>query len=226
MRTAAQGESTASLLHAAAGPDLPRFVRHDRMPGDIAYEAFIAQTNSVPTRDDLHDFFNGLVWLHFPESKRRLNRLQAAEIDRAGIGSRRGALRDALTLFDENGAVLDAPPVLWNALLARDWHRLFVTERASWRQARLLVFGHALIEKLIAPRKSATAHVLLWPTATRFEGIDDATIAGALDPRHLADKPFTPLPVLGIPGWHEGNCDHRFYDDPAVFRPRRALQHT
>jgi hypothetical protein len=222
----ARNAPVAAALRSAAGLGVPRFVAHDQMPDGVAYEAFIAQTGSVPTRDDLHDFFNGIVWLHFPETKRRLNRLQAQEIGRTGIGATRGPLRDALTLFDENGAVLDAPTALWDALLARDWHRLFVTERAAWREARLLVFGHALLEKLMAPRKSATAHVLRWPAGLSVDGIDDATIAAALDPLHLAAKPFTPLPVLGIPGWYKGNCDHRFYDDRAVFRPPRAVQNT
>ena len=57
-------------------------------------------------------------------------------------------MRDAITVFDENGALLDAPPALWEALLARDWPRLFVDLRPLWAQARLVIFGHALLEKL------------------------------------------------------------------------------
>ena len=209
-------------MSAVREPGLPRFVSQHRLPPGEAYEAFIHRTNTVPTRDNLHDFFNGLAWLHFPRTKRRLNVLQAGEIARAGIGATRGPLRDALTLFDENGAVLDAPPELWNALLARDWQRLFVAERPSWREARLLVFGHALLEKLVTPRKPATAHVLLAPGASKSIAGDDAAMAAALDPVHLATKPFVTLPVLGIPGWWAGNEDFCFYDDPDVFRPRRA----
>ncbi len=201
-----------------------QFVPQSYLPSGEAYEAFIHRTNTVPTRDNLHDFFNGLVWLQFPQAKRRLNALQAAEIARAGIGATRGPLRDALTLFDENGAVLDAPPALWDALLARDWQRLFVAERASWREARLLVFGHALLEKLVSPRKPATAHVLLAPGASKSIAGDDAAMVAALDPVHLATKPFVTLPVLGIPGWCAGNEDFCFYDDPDVFRPRRASE--
>ena len=33
--------------------------------------------------------------------------------------------------------------------MARDWQRLFVGERALWAQARLVLFGHALLEKLV-----------------------------------------------------------------------------
>ncbi|MEJ8846812.1 DUF3025 domain-containing protein [Variovorax rhizosphaerae] len=214
--------STAQALQGAAPPGSPRFVPHDQLPAGEAYEAFIHRTGAVPTRDNLHDFFNGLVWLKFPQSKRRLNQLQAAEIARTGIGATRGPLRDALTLFDENGAVLDAPPALWQALVARDWHRLFITERALWQQARLLVFGHALMEKLVFPRKQATAHILRAPGPDPSIPNADAAIATALDAAHLATKPFVPLPVLGVPGWWADNRNFCFYDDPDVFRPRRS----
>jgi len=219
---AADRGRTAAALQGAAPSTGPRFAPHDRLPAGEAYEAFIFRTGIVPTRDNLHDFFNGLAWLAFPRAKRRLNELQAAEIARRGIGPTRGPLRDALTLFDENGAVLDAPPVLWQALLARDWQRLFVTERARWAQARLLVFGHALLEKLAQPRKGLTAHVLHAPGAVQAIANDDASIAAALDPAHLAAKPFAPLPVLGVPGWWAGNANFCFYDDSEVFRPRRT----
>ena len=215
----ARHDTVAAALQAATLSPPVCFVSQDALPGDSAYEAHIYRTGEVPTRDNLHDFFNGLAWLHFPQAKRRLNELQAAEIDRHGVGARRGPLRDALTLFDENGAVLDAPPVLWEALAARDWHRLFVVERARWAEARLLLFGHALLEKLTAPRKGLTAHVLFAPGARQSIYPSDESIAEALSATHLASKPFVPLPVLGVPGWWPENEDPCFYDDPDVFRP-------
>jgi hypothetical protein len=218
----ARNNPVASALNAERRQGHPSFASHHHLPADEAYEAFIHRTGTVPTRNNLHDFFNGLVWLTFPQAKRRLNELQMAEIARAGIGATRGPLRDALTLFDENGAVLDAPPALWDALLARDWRRLFVTERALWRQARLLVFGHALLEKLVSPRKAATAHILLAPGAGRSIANDDAAVTAALESAHLSTKPFVPLPVLGVPGWWPGNESFCFYDDPDVFRSRRS----
>ena len=218
---AARRSSVAAALQAAAESPPVRFVSQDALPPGEAYEAHIFRTGEVPTRDNLHDFFNGLAWLHFPQAKRRLNELQAAEIDQRGIGASRGPLRDALTLFDENGAVLDAPPQLWDALIARDWHRLFVTERARWAEARLLLFGHALLEKLTVPRKGLTAHVLFAPGACQSIYPRDDSIAEALSAAHLATKPFVPLPVLGVPGWWPENTDPCFYDDPDVFRPRR-----
>jgi hypothetical protein len=204
-----------------------RFVPHQALPPDQAYEQFIDAQGAIPTRENAHDFFNALVWLHLPQAKRRMNQLQAGEIRRAGIGARRGPLRDALTLLDENGAILQAPRPLWNALRARDWRRLLVGERSLWQQARLQIVGHALLEQLlIAPRKSLTAHVLLAPepSGPSVPAGDDRALAEALDPRWLATKPFTPLPVLGVPGWCAQNQNFCFYDDSDVFRPRRPTE--
>lgn len=149
---------------AGAGVELRagalRFVPQEALPPGVAYEAHIAATACVPTRDNLHDFFNGLVWWTFPAWKRRLNELQAEQIAALGIGARRGPVRDALTLFDENGALLAAAPDLVEDLRERRWQRLFVEQRGRWQaEARLVVFGHALLEKLVAPWKSVTAHV-------------------------------------------------------------------
>lgn len=238
---------TASASTASSASTSPvTFVPQDALPEGMAYERFIFETRQVPTREGLHDFFNGLCWQAFPQAKSRLNVLQAAEIARDGVGAVRGPVRDAITVFDENGALLQAPPLLWEALLGRQWRRLFVDLRPLWVQARLVVFGHALLEKLVAPRKDMTAHVWrvdaplgLPDSASGLAGAAadgayragaggasslasaDAWLAQALTPEALASKPFTPLPVLGVPGWWPANADPAFYDDARVFRPAR-----
>lgn len=198
---------------AAALAD-PRFVPHSALPAGEPYESYIRRTGRVPTRDNLHDLFNGLVWLRLPRLKARLNELHAARIAIEGVGAARGPLRDALTLFDENGAWWQAPPALVDALRQRDWQTLFVTQRPLWRAVRLVPVGHALLEKLVAPRKPITAH--LWVAGT---GPDDAD---GIDAAAWAAKPFQPLPVLGVPGWWPANEDAAFYDDAGVFRPPRG----
>ena len=155
------GHSVADALNQAAHPcgrtDLC-FVPQSELPKGQAYEAFIHAQQRIPTRDNLHDFFNGLCWLRFGRSKCRLNQLQAQEIARQGVGQARGALRDALTVFDENALLLQAPDGLWQALSARDWQHLFVRERDQWAQVRIEVFGHALLEKLVQPYVAITGH--------------------------------------------------------------------
>ena len=209
-----------ALAAAAQGGDaaLPRFAPQDSLPAGTAYESHVFAQGSVPMRHHLHDFFNGLVWLHFPATKRRLNALHAQAIAASGPAAPRGALRDALTVFDENGALLLAPPFMWDALRARDWRQLFVTYRASWSQARLLLFGHGLMEKLTHPRKSITAHVYPAPDALDSIAKIDHWLADAAGGADWLAKPFAPLPVLGVPGWYGGDQGESFYDDPLVFR--------
>ena len=233
------GEPVAGA--ALAGADLPgalnaaglapvRFIPQADLPEGVAYESHIYATGGVPTREGLHDFFNALCWMRFPQTKRLLNRWQAQAIEAAGgVQSTRGPLRDALTLFDENVALLQAPEPLWQALLARDWQTLFVGLRPLWAQARLVLFGHALTEKLVTPYKSITAHVLCLPVPMGLPSADDsplhpwdAWLAGVLSPEMLATKPYTPMPVLGTPGWWPDNETPAFYDDATVFRPPRA----
>jgi hypothetical protein len=194
------GQGVADALGAG-------FVPAQALAAGEAYEAFVARTGQVPTRDNAHDFFNGLVWLHHPGLKARLNGWHAQAIAQGGVQAQRGPLRDAATVFDENGALLDAPPELARALVDRDWTRLFITLRPLWREAHLQIVGHALLEKLLQPRKAHCAHVML------------AEPHGA---EALAAKPFHPLPVLGVPGWWPANGSTDFYEDPKVFRPKPA----
>ena len=199
-----------------------QFVPQSTLPPGQAYEQFIFDTDSVPTRDNLHDFFNGLCWLRFPLTKARLNQLQAEQIAVAGVAPQRGPVRDALTVFDENAAFLSAPQPLWDALLARDWRRLFVDLRPLWQEAQLVLFGHALLEKLVYPRKPVTAHVYRAQPAMNSIADLDAWVAQDLSADKLAGKPFAPLPVLGVPGWWPENQNFSFYDDSLVFRTSRT----
>ena len=223
-----QGAPVADALNGS-GTAPVRFVPQGAPLPAGRYEAGIRATGNIPTRDNLHDFFNGLVWQRYPLAKAQLNRVQAEAIAADGIGGRRGPVRDAATVFDENGAVFAGPDVLWQALAARDWQALFVTHRAAWAEARLELFGHALLEKLVSPRKGIAAHVLRRPLdieniayrSTDSAVATDAWLARHLTAAHLASKPFVPLPVLGVPGWWPANEAEAFYDDPCVFRPAR-----
>lgn len=212
----------AALDAAAQRAGLPvRFVPQQHLPPGRAYESYIFQSKQVPIRAGLHDFFNGICWLGMAQTKLRMNALQAAEIAAHGVGRTRGPVRDAITLLDENGAFLCAPDALWAALVAHDWPCAFGALRPLWAQAQLLVFGHAALEKLVRPYKSITVHVWRVPEPWPDLPALDACAAADLTPERLAAKPFTPLPVLGVPGWWPANEAPAFYDDAEVFRPRR-----
>jgi len=215
------------------------FVPQAALPPNTAYEAFISDTGQVPTRENLHDFFNALVWLLFPESKARLNALQAAELAKAGTlsgsGKPRGAARDAATIFDENAALLVVRDGLVGqsliaALRGHQWTQVFIAQRAAFgTDVEVWLFGHALVEKLVRPYKAITAHTLVLAAPIEFFSQDAHARAGWIDQRiaaHLTQQgmtigQLTPLPVLGVPGWC-AEQDPSFYADATVFRPKRA----
>ena len=207
------------MPHARSESQRLFFVPQQDLPADMAYESFIFQYQQIPTRNNAHDFFNGLCWLRFPETKAHLNRLQALAIAQNGVSAQRGALRDALTLFDENAALLFASPDMWEALQRKQWLELFVNQCEGWQHAQLVLFGHALLEKLSKPYKGITAHVLCVPMPElQNDNEVDAWLCQQLTPAFLKTKPYVPLPLAGIPGWWSGNEVPAFFEDKKVFR--------
>ena len=212
-----------------------RFI--EALPLDLPYERHIFETGQVPTRTGdgaWHDFFNALVWLRFPLIKARLNALQAQALARDGVAGRRGGLRDAATLFDENAAlVVLAPGPRRDAWQRHDWPGLFGSGPPGSGPWRAVLFGHALLDKLRAPYKSICAHAWVVGDAHLLAALPgagapaddliealDAAVAASLTQSTLHRDAFLPLPVLGVPGWWAPSAEPGFYDDPAVFRPR------
>ena len=202
-----------------------RFVPAAQLPG-VDYERHIHETGEVATRENWHDLCNALVWCRLPRLKAALNALHYDHLGEQG-GGRRGPQRDALTLLDESGVIVagDAPDLL-AALTARDWRRAFVSLREEWRRVRVVVCGHAILEKLLQPYKSLTAHALYLPASER---LPDAALEARLESALLGEgrlrspADLAPLPLMGIPGWWtSGDQDGRFYADRAVFRPPRG----
>ena len=115
-------------------------------------------------------------------------------------------------------------------LRAHRWLAALYDRRDAFgKDVEVWLFGHALMEKLVAPRKAITAH-----TRVVFAGDDyfalawdarrawlDREVAASLAHQELTPGAFTPLQVLGIPGWWPGQ-DPEFYLDTTVFRPKRT----
>jgi Protein of unknown function (DUF3025) len=215
------------------------FVAQTELPAATAYEAFIGSSGKVPTRDNLHDFLNALIWLSFPATKARLNALQAAELAKAGTlsGSSkpRGAARDAATIFDENAALLlvrenAEGQALIAAVRNHQWTDAFIARRHMFgADAEVWLFGHALLEKLVRPYKAITAHTLVVCAPESYFSLGDDAKRSWIDQQIANDLAqhgslvgrLTPLPVLGVPGWCQDQNED-FYADSAVFRPKRV----
>lgn len=222
-------------LHSHGGWPI-RLVTAGEIP-DVSYEQHIFHTGQVSTRaENWHDLFNALVWSRFPRFKSAMNAMHVAEQNMAQT-TRRGRLRDALTLLDESGAVVvSADTALLNAIAQHDWRVVFESwfsgQPAGGESSRLKLFvcGHALLEKFLQPYKAITAKALLLvvdeatfalPREKQLAWLDDK-LAGELLAGRLFSSPadLAPLPLMGIPGWWPlGSQDEVFYADPGVFRP-------
>ena len=208
-----------------------RFVAQD---ADAAqpYEARIFAHGEVQTRtENWHDLFNALVWLAFPEIKAVLNSRHHAELQAAHRSINRSPVRDALTLFDESGVIVAcANPELARLLREFRWKELFWVRRAETiADVRFFVFGHALYEKALAPYPGMTGHAVILNVDRHFmqlamdaqRAVLDDKLADYFSRSALDKGAFSPLPVLGIPGWAEENAHACYYDNSAYFRPGR-----
>ncbi len=216
--------ATKQITQAAGLP--LRFVSDQAPGGQRAYERQIQQTGNVPTRpENWHDFFNACVWLTFPRLKSALNRLHCEQPESKDRSQR----SDAATVFDESGAVLVGPdPRLAQWLAEHNWHRAFVTERSLWQTHRLLIVGHAVLEKSLSPYPGMIVKVAYqaWdaPIATLLSPDGMANLDKQLaqrwqTPEFPAPAALFPLPVLGVPGMDPANEDPHYYDNTQVFRP-------
>ncbi|HEY2394866.1 MAG TPA: DUF3025 domain-containing protein [Rudaea sp.] len=202
----------------------------------LHYEQRIAGRGDIATREhNWHDLLNALVWLRFAPLKSVLNARQVAQIAIVGPKTRTRA-QCALTLFDEAGVVVllrDAALLsLWDA---HDWHGLFWRERSAWSDGRIeaIVFGHALLEHALKNRQLLVGKALVVTVPQSIEvehaasadngAAIDAVVAGIRSEELLLDpQELRPLPMSGIPGWHEDNASESFYRSAPCFCPARA----
>jgi hypothetical protein len=217
----------AGLLHATTGQALC-FVDQASVADDgCHYEQRIFEHGQVATRTgNWHDLFNALVWRRFPRIKSALNQRQVEDLRRVGPRQRTPA-QQAMTHFDEAGAVLclrDASLLLlWDA---HDWEGLFLRERAAWSDGRIAcsVVGHALLEHALSPEMFLVAKALVFLDASDDDFDADLRAARAILADRCLNDPqaLRPLPLSGIPGWHQPCQDAAFYRSAPCFRPLRA----
>ena len=202
----------------------------------VAYEEVIYQTGQVPTRSESwHDLFGALIWCLFPKTKAKLNQLHYQDIQTFGKVERTKQ-RNALTLFDECGVVLVTKNTeMLEALRQHQWHKAFVELRHLWHDTSeqgvtVYQFGHANYEMLTKPYIGLTGKWLLVEASAELRSLPLSTQYRLLDQKledklaqgALADNSqMSPMPLLGIPGWYDGNVDANFYDNQDYFRPKR-----
>jgi hypothetical protein len=204
------------------------------------YEPRIYLRGELQTRlASWHDAFNLLTWISFPLAKAALNARQyallAARAQGLAPSGPRSPKQDALTQFDESGAVvLSADPALSDLLLGFQWKRLFWEQRERVRAGmRCLVFGHGLMERALAPYRGitakgivlpVTAELLAQPLTAQLAAVDRQLAQYLNDAQQLAHpRDLAPVPLLGFPGFTPDNEHAAYYDDERYFRPGRRL---
>jgi len=209
--------------HPTSGAPLRFMPQSQQLLADgLHYERRILERGVIATRErNWHDLFNALVWIEHPALKAAMNVRQVADIDRAGPG-RRTRAQYALTQFDEAGAIVvlrDA--ALLEAWDRHDWRSLF----AAWRAqaTHVVVVGHALLEHLVAQRQDLVAKTIVITGSVDVRSAVRCA-ASAIEGGEALDDPQRPrpLPLCGIPGWHEGNEAPEFIAASPCFAPTRS----
>lgn len=218
-------ERVSGLRHTITGQSISLVAPIEADPEN--YEVRILRSGRIATRaDNWHDLFNALVWTRFPRIKSALNRAQVLDMDVAG-NSQRTRRQDALTQFDEAGAIVvlrDAG--LLDAWDCHDWPGLFLDRRDAWTDGsiRLHVLGHALFEHALnrAMLLVGKCVVLVAGDGLSPSRIDQLAADAIQSRSALADpQDLRPLPFAGIPGWHHERQDAEFYGMQPCFRPLR-----
>jgi len=197
----------------------------------LYYEQRIYEQGLVPTRScNWHDFFNSLIYLLFPLTKKEMNRLHVEHIRQFG-SHKRSRCRDAITLLDECGVIIAyQDEALVNDLTNHRWHSAFVEKRDCWgKTATAIMIGHANYEKAIDPFIGFTGKALYLKVTSKFFCMDmweqyrylDTMLSQNLESLMQDNSNLFPLPILGVPGWWPANESEAFYDNQQYFRPKR-----
>jgi hypothetical protein len=228
----------ASCVPCSSRVEQPRFVRQDRQAlGRIGgYEQHVAKLRAVPTRaESWHDFFNMVVWAHFPELRWALNALhvdpgETARDERNG----RTPSQNLATSFDETGMlVVSESRAILEGLRAVQLKRIFWEQRAQLAATtRFFIVGHGLLESLLCPHPRLVARSLLMHvpdalsgTADELRQRSDARAAARIHEWRARRTVLDPIPLAAIPGFAD-NDDADFYDDRSrlPFEPRSRLR--
>jgi hypothetical protein len=212
-----------------------------KLPFEAQYEPRCYIAGELQMRENnWHDLLNALVWLSFPRTKAALNarHYHALMEERASGNTRRGAVRDVNTLFDESGVIVayaDNEPA--GLLRNFEWKELFwqrreqVRARSSQQSMGFYIFGHGLYEKALQPYVGMTGQGLLlavepeflsWTLTRQLLHLDSLLADHLATPEHCrSTRDLSPVPLLGVPGWAADNNRAEYYDNTAYFRPGR-----
>ncbi|HXK17882.1 MAG TPA: DUF3025 domain-containing protein, partial [Polyangiaceae bacterium] len=162
-----QYDELARQVPQAADVQLPRFVTQSRQALEQVggYEQHVAQLAAVPTRPGhWHDFFNMLVWAHFPKLRWALNALHVdPSVGPKDPRNGRAPAQNLAATFDEAGMlVVSSSRALLEELRALRFQHVFWERREELlATTRFWLVGHGMLESLLSPHPRLAARALL-----------------------------------------------------------------
>ncbi len=221
-----QYDELARSVPRAVDVLLPRFVTDSReaVRRVGGYEQHVAQLCQVPTRPgSWHDFFNMVVWAHFPKLRWALNSLHVdPDVGPRDPRNGRAPAQNLAATFDEAGmlVVSESRSVL-EELQALRFKRVFWERRAELlATTRFWLVGHGMFESLLTPHpglsvRSLLLHLPSLPVAGDGDALRfhvDGIAAGRVGTWRGVRSVLDPMPVLAIPGFSDNDAAE-FYAD-------------
>ncbi len=219
-------DQLAAQVPQAADVRRPRFVTENRalVRKVGGYERHVAELAQVPTRPcNWHDFFNMIVWAHFPKLRWALNSLHVdPNVGPKDPRNGRAPAQNLAATFDEAGMlVVSESRAVLEELQALRFKRVFWDRRAELvATTRFWLIGHGLLESLRTPHPGLAARSLLLHASALPKGqaadqqrLQLDTVAAARVHAWRSNRTvLDPVPVLAIPGFSD-NDSLEFYDD-------------
>jgi hypothetical protein len=219
-------DQLARLVPCAPGVERPRFVRQDRaqLGRQGGYEQHVAQLRAVPTRpESWHDFFNMVVWAHFPRLRWALNSLHVdPDVGPKDPRNGRAPAQNLAATFDESGmlVVSTSAAVLAELRELRFQHVFWQRREELVTTTRFYVVGHGALEALVTPPDGLSArslqllvpHLPAASEADAFRSELDALAARRIQAWQTERSVLDPVPLLAIPGFWP-NDSAAFYED-------------
>lgn len=210
----------------------------EQLATDWNYEAHIATTGEIPTRrQNWHDLFGAMMWCLFPKTKAVFNYWHVHDLQAEQTSAHqavRSKRRHVITALDECGIILVTNSSDTVAMLQQhQWIDAFWHQRSKWKDdIQIFMIGHANYEMMTRPFLGLTGkawHVpmpdsfFVLPLDEQYRQLDQVLANYLLKTAMLSVKSqLFPLPLLGVPTWHEENSQLRFYLNTDYFRPSRG----
>lgn len=204
-----------------------QFIAQEALTDSQHYEQRIFNHGIVATRsNNWHDLFNAMIWMRYPKMKLALNARQVEDLNATG-SKQRTRSQCAMTHFDEAGAVIRlSDAIMLSAWNEHDWLTFFSHWPRVMQAGRLQLwlFGHSIYEHALNPAIALVAKALvLQATQALNDSFIDEFLADRISHKHCLMDPqeLRPIPLSGIPYWHQLYGQKDFFQCVPCFQPKR-----